>query len=70
VPIRFDSSKKCANCQTDFPDLETRWIPADGTMAEVVEVLESHYKPTGTNTWFGHPARLTIEGEAVEPDAE
>lgn len=69
-PIRFDSAKKCANCQTDFPDLETRWIPADGTMAEVVEVLESHYKPTGTNTWFGHPARLTIEGEAVEPDAE
>ena len=62
-PIRFDSSKKCANCTTDFPDIDGGWVPADGDMADVVKTLETHYTGDARNTWFGHPARLTIEGE-------
>jgi len=69
-PIRFSSTNKCVNCKTDFPDIEGGWVAADGTMAEVVAVLEKHYGPTGTNAWFGHPARLTIEGEEPKPDTE
>ncbi len=62
-PIRFDTEKKCANCKVDFPDIDGGWAPADGTMDDVVNALEKHYKPTGTNAWFGHPARLTVEGK-------
>ncbi|MFI4870438.1 MAG: hypothetical protein ACIARQ_01375, partial [Phycisphaerales bacterium JB061] len=66
-PIRFDSTKKCANCAIDFPDLDNGWAPADGTMADVDKALSAHYPaPNGDNSWFGHPARLTVEGERVE----
>lgn len=77
-PIRFDSSKKCANCAVDFPDVEGGWAKADGTMSDVVRALEQHYplpapdrgltrgaQINGINTispWFGHPVRLTVRG--------
>lgn len=62
-PIRFDSAKKCENCRVDFPDVDRGWARADGTMADVVAALDRHYPgPGGDNQWFGHPARLTVEG--------
>ncbi len=66
-PIRFDSTKKCDHCRGDFPDIVGGWIAADGTMQDVAALLQEKY-PTGqkSNPWYGHPARLTIEGEAVE----
>jgi hypothetical protein len=67
-PIRFYEGKKCENCQTDFPDIANGWIRADGTMTEVVNTLESHYAD-GHREWFGHPARLTVKGQPIEPDA-
>ncbi len=67
-PIRFDSSKKCENCKIDFPDVEGGWAPADGTMADVARVLETHYRKGDTvNPWFGHPVRLTVEGREMAP---
>lgn len=67
-PIRFDSSKKCENCRHDFPDVAGGWVLADKTMAEVAALVEEKYPPggfdgKGTNPWFGHPARLTVEGK-------
>lgn len=63
-PIRFDSAKKCDNCRIDFPDLDNGWVRADGSMADVASVIESRYPPGHRpNTWFGHPARLTVRGE-------
>ncbi len=62
-PIRFDSTKKCENCRVDFPDLDGGWVAASGDMTDVVATLDAHYTPTTTNTWFGHPARLTVEGK-------
>jgi hypothetical protein len=60
-PIRFDSEKKCANCRHDYPDIEGGWVRAEGDMGEVVGALESHYPgPGGDNSWWGHPARLTV----------
>jgi hypothetical protein len=64
-PIRFYSEKKCANCAVDFPDINGGWVDADGTLADVVSRMESMYGG-GQRGWFGHPARLTINGEAVE----
>ncbi|MGA3068325.1 MAG: hypothetical protein ABSF29_15880 [Tepidisphaeraceae bacterium] len=64
-PIRFSNEKKCANCAVDFPDVEQGWVPADGTMAQVVETMETMYAD-GQRGWFGHPARLTVKGEPVE----
>jgi hypothetical protein len=62
-PIRFDDSKKCANCAIDFPDVNNGWAPADGTMSDVTRVLEEKYSAdTKTLAWFGHPVRLTVEG--------
>ena len=67
-PIRFDSAKKCENCRIDFPDLEGGWVRADASMGDVVAALERHYKPGDrVNSWFGHPARLTVEGEDPAP---
>jgi len=63
-PIRFASPEKCANCRVDFPDIEGGWAPADGTMADVVGVLTDRYPGPKGNAWFGHPARLTVEGRA------
>ncbi len=63
-PIRFDSAKKCANCKVDYPDIDGGWAPSDGTMADVVAVLDKHYPgPDNTNPWFGHPARLTVSAK-------
>src|SRR3954466_9090500 len=65
-PIRFDSTKKCANCSIDFPDVSTDWVPAHGTMEEVAQVLSVKYSD-GKRGWFGHPARLTVAGREIEP---
>lgn len=63
-PIRFDDSKKCANCSIDFPDINGGWVSADGTMADVAKVLEEKYsKDQKPLAWFGHPVRLTVEGK-------
>jgi len=66
-PIRFRSDKKCANCTIDFPDIDDGWAKEDGTMADAVKVHADHYPgPNGVNAWFGHPARLTVEGKPTE----
>ncbi|QKK08009.1 MAG: hypothetical protein HND58_07345 [Planctomycetota bacterium] len=63
-PIRFDSSKKCDNCQHDFPDVAERWTPSNSTMAEVTRRLDENYPgPDGDNSWWGHPARLTVSAK-------
>ncbi len=66
-PIRFDSTKKCEHCRGDFPDILGGWIAADGTMQDVAALLQEKY-PAGrqSNPWYGHPARLTVEGKAIE----
>ncbi len=73
-PIRFYDDKKCENCRIDFPDVTGTpgapgWVPADGTMAEVSELLERQYGPKGDNGWFGHPARLTVNGEPISANS-
>lgn len=65
-PIRFYDGKKCKNCVVDFPDIDGGWVDAAGSMADVDAVLHEQYTPDGTRAWFGHPVRLTHEGE--EPD--
>ena len=65
-PIRFSSTNKCDNCSHDFPDVYGGWIPADGSMEEVTEVIRRHYGDDAANCWFGHPARLTVEGETPQ----
>lgn len=64
-PIRYDDPRKCANCAREFPDLNAGWVPITGTMAQVTNTLDQMYAPTGTNAWFGHPARLTVKGKQV-----
>jgi hypothetical protein len=64
-PIRFYDGKKCANCQTDFPDIAHGWVPADATMREVEQVMEEKYG-AGERAWFGHPVRVTVKGQSVE----
>jgi hypothetical protein len=61
-PIRFYDGKKCENCRQDFPDLENGWVPPDGTMGDVAALIESKYASV-PRTWFGHPARLTVNGQ-------
>lgn len=61
-PIRFYDGKKCENCKVDFPDINGGWVPATGTMGDVTRTLEEQYAG-GRREWFGHPARLTIEGK-------
>jgi len=65
-PIRFNSPEKCANCKVDFPDVEGGWVPAEGSMKDVTDVLEQKYPGPQANSWYGHPARLTVEGESIE----
>ncbi|MFI4897554.1 MAG: hypothetical protein ACIARR_06995, partial [Phycisphaerales bacterium JB059] len=68
-PIRFDSTKKCANCAIDFPDIDGGWVPADKSMADVVAVLDAKYpRDSTTNAWFAHPVRLTREGKQIAND--
>ncbi len=63
-PIRFHSDKKCENCRHDFPDLDHGWVDADAGMTDVAALLEAKYADRdGPNAWFGHPTRLTVEGE-------
>jgi hypothetical protein len=61
-PIRFYDGKKCDNCKLDFPDVARGWVRPEGTMAEVVQVMEAQYGD-GQRTWFGHPTRLTLRGD-------
>ena len=61
-PIRFYDGKKCENCRIDFPDIDGGWVPASGTMVEVVSTLETMYG-AGRREWYGHPARLTISAK-------
>jgi len=56
-PIRFYDGKKCENCQIDFPDIAKGWVAADGTMAEVVQVLEDNTPPDQPWTWLNHSDR-------------
>ena len=63
-PIRFYDGKKCENCRIDFPDVAGAWVPADGSMGDVVATMERMYGD-GQRTWFGHPARLTVNGMPV-----
>jgi hypothetical protein len=66
-PIKFYDGKKCENCKLDFPDVEGGWVPATGTMEDVTKALAKHYTPeTKENSWFGHPARLTVKGRPVD----
>lgn len=63
-PIRFYDGKKCENCRIDFPDIEHGWVAADGNMRDVEALMEKKY--TGSErTWFGHPARLTVNGREI-----
>jgi len=68
-PIRFYDGKKCANCRTDFPDIDHGWIGADGTMREVEQLMHEKYG-AGHRAWFGHPARLTVKGKPIETYAQ
>lgn len=57
-PIRFSCDKKCENCSIDFPDVKNGWVPATGTMKDVVETLDRMYpSPEKSQPWFGHPMR-------------
>jgi hypothetical protein len=38
-------------------------------MREVEQVMQEKYG-TGQRTWFGHPARITVKGKAIETYAE
>ena len=69
-PIRFYDGKKCANCRTDFPDIDAGWVPADGTMREVEQLLHEKYGPGQPRAWFGHPARITVKGKPIEAYAQ
>lgn len=57
-PIRFYDGKKCENCQIDFPDIAKGWVATDGTMADVVKVLEENTDSKRSWTWFNHRDRL------------
>jgi len=75
-PIRFDSARKCENCRHDFPDVEHGWVRADASIADAAALVEEKYTadprkpaPDGAprwNPWFGHPARLTVEGKSPD----
>ena len=42
-------------------------MPATGTMEDVTKALAKHYTPESKeNSWFGHPARLTVKGRPVD----
>jgi hypothetical protein len=57
-PIRFSCDKKCANCAIDFPDVNNGWVPASGSMTDVVKTLDRMYPPAKeVQSWFGHPLR-------------
>ncbi|MCK4871697.1 MAG: hypothetical protein KAS72_03125 [Phycisphaerales bacterium] len=55
-PIRFPNKHKIEHCKQDFPDIETGWVPADGSMQDVQDLLEAMYSED-KRSWFGHPER-------------
>ena len=57
-PIRFDSEKKCENCESTFPDLK-EWVSSNGTIEDVQTLLKKKYPADSTERrgWFGHPDR-------------
>jgi hypothetical protein len=73
-PIRFASGKKCDNCKLDFPDIDGGWVASEGTMGDVVTILEKMYGTPATadlprdqrHPWFGHPVRMTVEEKATD----
>jgi hypothetical protein len=65
-PIRFSDTNKCENCKIDFPDVNSGWVKPEAGMEAVTATLREKYGRDGTNAWFGHPARLTVEGKEVE----
>ncbi len=69
-PIRFDLDKKCDNCKHDFPDVFNGWVNSDSDMAEVTRVLEEQYGEAAVNSWYGHPARLTVEGKTMDQQSK
>ena len=61
-PIRFSCDKKCENCSIDFPDVKNGWVPATGSMKDVVETLDRMYSSqVEPQPWFGHPSRKSRE---------
>lgn len=62
-PIRFYDGKKCDNCKVEFPDIDGGWVPAEGSMQQVADKLETMYGGEGDRAWFGHPVRLTVKGK-------
>ena len=62
-PIRFYDGKKCDNCSIDFPDINNGWVAADKDMEAVVATMHKYYDGEH-RSWFGHPARLTVNGQA------
>jgi len=65
-PIRFSSTAKCENCKIDFPDIDGGWAGSEGNIADAAAVVERQYPaPNGDNSWFGHPARLTVKGQDI-----
>lgn len=63
-PIRFAHGKKCKNCSVDFPDIENGWIALDGNMTQVADLLDRTLVE-GQHGWYGHPARLTVDGKTL-----
>ncbi len=64
-PIRFSDTAKCENCRVDFPDIDGGWVQPSKDMKAVVDTL-THYYGSGRREWFGHPARLTINGQSPD----
>lgn len=60
-PIRFHDAGKCENCRLDFPDLAGGWTSADGSMGDVLRVLQGRYPPGRPLSWYGHPDRGKVE---------
>ena len=70
-PIRFKDQVKCDNCKVDFPDVATDWVPHDATMGQVTRLLREKYPgPGGDSQWFGHPARVTVEGKPLASEGD
>ena len=67
-PIRFADPAKCANCRVDFPDIDGGWVAADGSLEAVSDLLKEEYGGDA-NSWFGHPARLTIGASDQAPSS-
>jgi hypothetical protein len=70
-PIRFHSEKKCVNCVIDFPDVESRWVPPTGNIADAAAKVEEMYgNGQMPRAWFGHPTRITVKGKPVVEERE